>query len=69
MRLYRAGNRTVWFDAMERTALEAEAIRENASLAWVVRRAVRQYLGVGKLTQAASALDEQVTEVTGNHRL
>lgn len=56
------GRFTAWFSATERAALNAEAELEGTTVNWVVRKAVRRYLGKDKLKAAA----ETVMGVTGN---
>lgn len=59
----RSGGRfTAWFSPIERRALEVAAERENGTLNFIVRKAVRQYLGKEALKKAA----EDVMVVTGN---
>lgn len=58
-----AGGRfTAWFSMIERHALEVEAERANATISWIVRVAVRRYLGKEALKQAA----EDVINVASN---
>ena len=56
------GRFTAWFSPVERSALEAEAAREGDTVSYVVRKAVRKYLGPDKLKEAA----ETVMDVAGN---
>lgn len=53
---------TAWFSATERRALEVAAERENATINFIVRRAVRKYLGTEALKKAA----DDVMVVTRN---
>lgn len=54
---------TAWFSATERRALEVRAEDEGTTINYIVRRAVRAYLG----NQALKDAHEDVTAVTGNN--
>lgn len=56
------GRFTAWFSDTERRALNTAAEAEDSTVNWIVRRAVRQYLGKDALKQAA----QEVMDVTGN---
>lgn len=59
----RSGGRfTAWFSETERTALEARALEEKTPTNYIVRMAVRQYLGKEALKAAA----QKVMDVAGN---
>lgn len=58
----KSGRFTAWFSATERTALKAHADAESATENYIVRMAVRKYLGKDKLKAAA----EEVMDVAGN---
>jgi hypothetical protein len=58
----KGGRFTAWFSDTERTALEARALEEGTPTNYVVRMAVRKYLGKDALKQAA----EKVMDVSGN---
>lgn len=53
---------TAWFSPTERHALQTEADRVDATVGWVIRRAVRKYLGPEKMKKAA----EYVMDVADN---
>lgn len=62
-----AGRFTAWFSGPERRALESTARDEQATAGFIVRKAVRQYVGKKALLKAAGELDAEVqTLVTGN---
>jgi len=58
------GRFTAWFSATERRALDAAARSEESTVNYIVRKAVRQYLGSDALKEAA----QSVMDVTGNGR-
>jgi hypothetical protein len=53
---------TAWFSDVERDALSKRAAEENTTVNWVVRTAVRKFLGKEALKEAA----ERVMDVAGN---
>lgn len=54
---------TCWFNARERVAIEREAQRQNTTLNFIVRTAVRNYLRMDRADN-----DTSVTGVTRNNR-
>lgn len=52
-----AGRFTAWFSAIERRALERLAREQDSTVNYVVRVAVRQYIGKNRLLAAARELD------------
>lgn len=63
----KAGRFTAWLSAPERRALESVARDEEATEAFIVRKAVRKYVGNKALLKAAAELNtEAQTLVTGN---
>lgn len=56
------GRFTAWFSNTERRALDTYAAEHDATVNWVVRKAVRKFLGAEALKAAA----QQVMDVTGN---
>lgn len=58
----KAGRFTSWFSATERHALEKRAAADGVHLNYIVRMAVREYLGKDALKEAA----QEVMDVTGN---
>lgn len=56
------GRFTAWFSDTERRALETRAAEADATVNYIVRRAVRKYLGPEALKKAA----EDVMDVAGN---
>ncbi len=59
----RSGGRfTAWFSPTERVALKARAKDEDSTENYIVRMALRQYLGKDALKGAA----EEVMDVAGN---
>ncbi len=63
------GRFTAWFSATERRALEAVAEKERCTVNYIIRTAIRQYVGSDALKTAARGIldeSEEVVPVTGN---
>lgn len=56
------GRFTAWFSDTERLALERKAKDDDATINYIIRRAVRKYIG----TEALKAAAESVMVVPGN---
>ena len=60
----KGGRFTAWFSETERRALETRAVSEQATLNYVFRKAIREYLGPDALKEAA----DNVMHVAGNRK-